>query len=103
MLQINIQPLPAQTFRVILDRQECTISLYQRAGRLFIDLAVGDTQVCQGAICQNGADVVQNATLNFVGRLRWLDTRGDSPPQWEGIGERYFLLYLTPEEVAKSA
>ena len=99
MLYINIQPLPAQTFQVVLTGQECTISLYQRIGRMFLDLAVGDVRICRGAVCQIDTDVVQNATLNFAGQLRWIDMRGDNAPQYDGVGERYFLTYLTPGEV----
>jgi hypothetical protein len=93
MLYIQVQALPAQTFQVVLDGQECTISLYQRVGRMFLDLAVGDVGIRKGAICQHNADVIQSESRFFSGNLRWLDTRGQRPPEWQGIGDRFFLVY----------
>jgi hypothetical protein len=98
MLQIQVQPLPSQEFQVVLDGQECVISLYQRMGRLYMDVAAGGVSVVRGAICQHAADVIQTQTRDFAGQLRWYDAGGHSSPEWRGIGERYFLLYFGADE-----
>lgn len=102
MLRIDIEANPAQTFQVLLDGQECTISLFQRLGKMYLDLMVGDTVICQGAICQYGADILQFRTPYFKGSLRFYDTIGARAPEWHGVGSRYFLLYFSEgEEIPK--
>lgn len=98
MQLIEIEAIPAQTFQVILDGQECTIKLFQRLGRLYLDLTVGTTVICQGAICQYSTDIVQSKSHAFDGELRFYDTQGYSAPTWDGIGTRYALLYFSEGE-----
>lgn len=85
MQQIPLLQIPAQTFNIVLSGQNCTISLYWRQERLYLDLSVGATVICQGAICQNRADIVQSRSQNFSGTLHFFDLDGDRPPYWEGL------------------
>ena len=103
MKVIEIQPLPSQVFQVVLDGQECTISLFQRLGSMYLDLTVGTSVICEGAICQYGADIVQSKSSNFDGSLRFYDDQGLSAPKWEEIGSRYYLLYFSEGETMPEA
>jgi hypothetical protein len=98
MQSIPLSRIPAQTLNVILAGQYCTISVYWRQERLYLDLTVGATVICQGAVCQNGADVLQSRTQDFAGTLHFFDQEGDRAPQWErlhtGTAGRWILLYL---------
>ena len=102
MRQIPLSQIPAQTFNVVLADQYCTISLYWRQVRLYLDLSVGTTAVCRGAICQNRVGVLQSKSQDFTGTLHFFDLEGDSPPQWErlhtGSAGRWMLLYLEQGE-----
>lgn len=98
MHAIDLSPLPSQTINTVLGDQNCTISIYWRQQRLYLDLSVGETAVCQGAICQNRADVVQSRSRFFSGSLHFYDTEGDRPPRWEGLNSRWLLLYLPEGE-----
>ena len=102
MQQINISAIPAQTFNVVLHGQYCTISLYWRQERLYLDLAVGAEVVCQGAVCQNRADILQSKSRYFAGTLHFFDLEGDAPPHWAGLHTgadgRFMLLYLEDGE-----
>lgn len=98
MESITLSALPAQTFQVVLDDQQCRITLYQRGRRMYLDLDVDDEAVCRGAICQNRASVVPFPTLNFLGSLHFWDTLGDEPPRYDLLGTRFLLLYVADGE-----
>ena len=98
MIQIATSPLPSQEFRCVLDNQYCVIALYHRGGRLYMDLTSGDDAVCRGAICQCGGDVVLNVRPVFDGSLHFYDFEGGDPPKWEGLNDRWVLLFLSKDE-----
>jgi hypothetical protein len=95
---IPLSNIPAQTLKVILDGQDCVLSVYWRQVRLYLDLTVGEAAVCQGAICQNGANILQGRSRFFRGSLHFFDTEGQRPPHFEGFNERFFLVYVQEDE-----
>lgn len=48
MENITLSALAAQTFQVVLDDQQCRITLYQRGRRMYLDLEVDSETVCRG-------------------------------------------------------
>jgi hypothetical protein len=98
MRTIPLSPIPAQTLRVILGGQDCDLAVYWRQERLYLDLAVGAAVVCRGAICQNGANILQGPSRFFRGSLHFFDTEGRRPPHFEGLNERFFLVYADEDE-----
>lgn len=102
MQQIPLSQIPAQTLNVVLSDQYCTISVYWRQERLFLDLNVGATVIRQGAICQNRADVLQSKSSDFAGTLHFYDLEGDRPPRFErlhnGSSGRWVLVYVEEGE-----
>lgn len=95
---IPIAAIPAQTFQIVLDDQQCRIKLCQRGRRIYLDLEADNETVCQGAICQNRASVVQSPTRLFSGTLHFWDTLGDEPPRYDLLGTRFLLLYVADGE-----
>lgn len=98
MKVIPLSAIPAETFQVVLDDQQCRIKLCQRGRRMYLDLDVDDEAVCRGAICQNRASVVPFPTLSFSGSLHFWDTLGDEPPRYDLLGSRFLLLYVADGE-----
>lgn len=103
MLELPLEATPNQEFLITLDDQDCTIAVYQRGTRLYLDLTVSREIVRQGAICQPGERIVQGATAAFRGQLYFVDERSQpdqqAAPQWEGLGTRWRLYWLTSDEV----
>lgn len=101
MLVCPASQLPNQRFNTTLNDQDVTIGIRWRTTGLFVDLAFqrGDP-IVSGVIARDRNRIVRSAYLGFVGDLVWVDTQGDYDPDWLGIGDRFFLLYLTPDEVA---
>lgn len=103
MLELPLEATVNQEFLVTLGEQDCTITLCHRGAGMYLDLRAGGVTVCQGAICQPGVGIVQQATAAFEGQLYILDERSrpmeQQQPQWQGLGTRWKLYWLTPEEV----
>ncbi len=104
---IPLSRLAAQTVNVVLDGQYCTLSVYWRQERLYLDLDSDGVAVCRGAICQNGADVPQSKSPRFSGTLHFFDLEGNRPPHWErlhnGDSGRWVLVYASADEVPHEA
>lgn len=102
MQLIPLTRIAAQTLNVVLSGQYCTLSVFWRQERLFLDLSVGSTAVCRGAVCQNRADIIQSRSRSFSGTLHFIDLEGDEPPRWDklytGSDGRWPLLYVPEGE-----
>jgi hypothetical protein len=98
MVKIPLKQTPAQKLRVVLDGQNCTISIYYRFGATYLDLAVGNNVVETGAICRNRAGIIRRANSIFTGSLHFVDLLGDSDPDYHLYNERYILLYVPAGE-----
>ena len=102
MIEIPLEPYQNQSLMVTLDDQDCTLALYQRNSRLYLDLSVDSVPVRQGAVCLPQVGIVGDVR-GFAGELYMADQRTQpdkqQPPQWEGLGTRWKLYYLSPEEV----
>jgi hypothetical protein len=99
---MQIVPLtanPNQTLTVGLNNQACQISVYQTADALFLDLYVNDALIIAGVICENLNRIVRDLYLGFQGDLGFVDTQGDSDPNYTGLGSRFQLIYLSPSEI----
>lgn len=98
-----VEAQPSQRFNVTLAGQDVTLAVRWRSTGLFVDLTFqrGATIVA-GVIARDRNRIVRSEYLGFVGDLVWVDTQGTNDPDWLGIGERFFLLYLTPDELAAS-
>lgn len=96
---IPIADTYAQTLRVQLDGQSCTINLYQQSTGLYCDLLINDSLIVGGVICQNLNKVVRSTYLGFVGDLCFMDTQGLNDPSSPGLGTRYLLAYLEASDL----
>lgn len=98
IVQLPLTPNPNRTFKVLLDGQECTLSLRQKGTFLYMDIVKDSTVICQGAICLNLVPVVQVAQSNFSGNIVFVDVLGDSAPSYDLLGTRYFAVYYSNDE-----
>lgn len=103
MVEIPLQAIPAQELQIILGGQNCTIRLYWRFWKLFADLLVGAETVFAGAMCQNCQWINQSPSLPFSGGLIFVDALGDASPRWDGLGERWSLLWFDADEARDPA
>ena len=100
MVEIPLQPIPAQELQIILGGQNCTIRLYWRWWKLYMDLLVDSEPVFTSAMCQNCQWVNQSPSLIFSGGLMFADGLGNEAPRWDGLGDRWGLIYFSADEMA---
>ena len=98
MVEIPLQAIPAQELQCILDNQNCTLRVYWRYWKLYMDLMVDSEPVFSGAVCQNLQWVNQSPSVEFSGGLMFVDSLGDESPVWDGLGSRWSLLYFDADE-----
>jgi hypothetical protein len=98
---IPLTAVPSQSLTVLLNGQTCSINVYQKSTGLYFDLSVqgltnplsGNIQLISAMLCLNGVGLVRQAYLGFIGQLAFIDTQGDSDPDYTGLGSRYILTY----------
>jgi hypothetical protein len=101
MIVVPLQPIPAQAFNVTLGDQPCRVVLYQKGSAFYMDLTAVNNVVVQGRMVLNNVWIVRYAYLGLIGDLVMLDTTGTADsPTYDGLGSRYQLCYLTPDEIA---
>lgn len=100
MLVVPTVATPSQALTVLLGGQSCSIKIFQKSTGMYLNLSVSDTPIVSGAICLDGVRIVRDAYLGFVGDLAFFDTQGDNDPTYDGLGVRYFLIYLEASDIA---
>lgn len=100
MQEITVQPVPAQTLKVVLDSQNCQLNIYQKEQGLFVDVVFNGETISAAVIARDAVGLMPRRYLPFSGNLMFVDTQGASDPEYLGLGTRYKLLYLTADEYA---
>lgn len=98
MIRIPLSSLSNQRFNVVLDGQNCTVTLKQNGVALYLSLAVDQVDVVTNHICNHDSPIPIFKTTAFSGRLVFHDVLGDSHPKANGLADRYYLIYLAEGE-----
>jgi hypothetical protein len=93
IVQIPLSAIPWQEFDIVLNGQNCTISLRQIAESLFCDLTVDGVEIFKGRICEDDSPINLYPSRYFTGTLFFEDTKGAENPQYQGLNSRWILLY----------
>ena len=91
---VPLQPVPNQTFNIILGGQYCAINLYQKSTGLFFDLSMNDVSVITCRICRNRVNLLGHTYFGFKGDFQFQDQQGKDDPEYSGLGSRYLFKYL---------
>lgn len=97
---IPLQAKPNQTLSVVLNQQNCQITLRWLLDGLYLDLAINDKIIILGAGCRDRNRLVRHVYLGFQGELSFVDLQGKEDPQYTGLGSRWMLVYVEPSELA---
>ena len=103
MVIVPLQAAPNQNVNVSLNGQATTLHVYQTDYGLFIDVLVNGAQIIVGVACQNLNRIVRSLYLGFSGDLMFLDNEGNEDPNYAGLGSRWSLVYLTPQDLPSGA
>lgn len=100
MIVVPLQSLPSQTLSVSLAGQACAIAIFQKTTGVFLDLTLAGSPCISGVLCHDRVRLVRQPYLGFIGELSFIDTQGGDDPQYTGMGSRWVLAYLTPDDLA---
>lgn len=92
---VPISAIPAQRFQVVLNNQNCTITIKKRGEYCYLSLMCNGNIVTENTICLAGNNLVPYNNQYFIGSLMFIDKSGHySVPKYELFGTRYKLVYV---------
>lgn len=107
-LIVPLQPIANQTIYPTINSQQCQLNVYQLSTGLYVDLLTKNTNtptnvpyslVTGGVQCHNLHVIVRWQYLGFTGDLLFSDQQALADPFYTGLGSRYLLFYLFPNEL----
>lgn len=102
MIDLDLSPLPNQEFSTVLDKQSCVINIYQRAGRLYLDLFMDGEPIQTGCLLQPKQPTITRSDSPFKGNFRIVDRQSlpyeQQMPKYEELGSRFTFHFLTEDE-----
>ena len=84
---------PSFSFSIVLDDQMCVIDVEQKCSGLYVSLMCDKVTVFSGVLADNLTPLPPFSSKDFKGKLFFVDTMGELPPEVEGLGERWQLYY----------
>lgn len=104
MLIVPLQSVPSQKIITTLAGQTVNLNVYQRRYGLYIDVYVANVIEIGAVVCQNLNRIIRDRYLNvaagFEGDFAFFDTQGSDDPIFTGLGNRFQLAWLSPEDLA---
>lgn len=91
--QIPVDPVPYQEFAVILNGQNCFITLRQMGDFIYMNLRVDNTVIYNNLICDVNRVINIYPDANFSGKFFFVDTKGKVKPEYSGLNSRWLLYY----------
>lgn len=96
---VPLQPTPSQELTISLSGQACQIEVIQKNSGMYMNLYVNNDPIILGVICENINRIVRDLYLGFLGDFFFFDTVGTDDPFYTGLGSRFLLVYIEPNEL----
>ena len=100
---IPVAAVASQTLKVVLAQQNCVLNVYQKSTGMYLNVSLEGETILTGVLCRDRVRCVRQAYLGFVGDLAFMDTEGTDDPVYSGLGNRWVLMYLSPEDLVEKA
>lgn len=95
MLIVPLSAIPAQRFQVVLNNQNCVISIKKRGSYCYFSLTANGNSVAENVICLAGNNLIPYNNQYFVGSLFFIDmSKHYSTPTYDEFNKRYKLVYV---------
>lgn len=92
-LEVPISAIPYQEFYIILNNQNCYITLRQLGDYLYASLRVDNNVIFSNVICNINAPLNVYPSPYFTGILQFYDEKGTDKPHYSELGSRWKLKY----------
>lgn len=92
-LEVPISAIPYQEFYIILNNQNCYITLRQLGDYIYASLRVDNNVIFSNVICNINAPLNVYPSPYFTGILQFYDEKGTDKPHYTELGTRWKLKY----------
>lgn len=92
-LEVPISAIPYQEFYIILNNQNCYITLRQLGDYIYASLRVDNNVIFSNVICNINAPLNVYPSPYFTGILQFYDEKGTDKPHYSELGTRWKLKY----------
>ena len=92
-LEIPLSAIPYQEFYIILNNQNCYITLRQLGDFIYCSLRVDEHRIFDNVICNINAPINVYPSPYFSGILQFYDEKGTDKPHYSELGSRWKLKY----------
>lgn len=92
-LEVPISAIPYQEFYIILNNQNCYITLRQLGDYIYASLRVDNNVIFSNVICNINAPLNVYPSPYFTGILQFYDEKGTEKPHYSELGSRWKLKY----------
>lgn len=93
MREIPLEAIPYQTLSFMLEDKSVQVSVRQLGTSLYTSLWIDGEPITSLVRATNGGRICAYPTSAIDTDLRWIDTVGDSDPQYDGLGTRWRMVY----------
>ena len=92
-LEVPVSAIPYQEFYIILNNQNCYITLRQLGDYIYASLRVDNNVIFSNVICNINAPLNVYPSPYFTGILQFYDEKGTDKPHYSELGTRWKLKY----------
>lgn len=96
-MEIPLSAVPFQTVSAVVNGQNYRITVRQNGAFVYTSVMVDGEKVVDNALAVARGRVIPFAQTVAQTMLYWLDTQGNDRPQYEGLGDRWKLVYESDE------
>ena len=100
MSEINLTPIPNQTFFVVIDGNKVDFRLHTFRGLLYADISVNESKVANSVRCVNNGWLLPERFDKTIGNFQFQTLDGVSYPSADDFGDSCTLQYYSPDEIA---
>lgn len=97
-MQIPLSAVPFQTVSAVVNGQNYRVTVRQNGAFIYTSVMVDGVRVVDNALAVARGRVIPFAQTVARTRLYWVDTQGNDRPQYDGLGDRWILVYEAANE-----
>ena len=92
-IKLNLMNVPSQDTTFSINGNKVGVKLLTRGSYLYCSISINDEARLNGIICHNKTNIIQYPIKELQGSLYFEDTQGDSDPIYDGLNDRWILIY----------
>lgn len=96
-MEIPLSAVPFQTVNAVVNGQNYQITVRQNGAFVYTSLLVDGEAVTNNVLAVAHGSLIPFAQTIAQTMLYWLDTQGYDRPQYQGLGERWKIIFENDE------